>query len=73
MDDPGVKSGVVTKEEMMHYFREMYRIRRMEIAFDTEYKVGGGAQLSHSSLSVHVSPIHVIQAPPPNPSPLPPI
>jgi hypothetical protein len=39
MEDPGVKSGVATKEQLMHYFREMYTIRRMEIACDTEYKV----------------------------------
>lgn len=38
LEDPGVTAATSTKEELMHFFRTMYTIRRMEIACDTEYK-----------------------------------
>ena len=33
-----ISSVSATKEELLHFFREMYTVRRMEIACDTEYK-----------------------------------
>jgi len=33
-----MKTAVATKDEMMGYHKEMFRIRRMEITFDKEYK-----------------------------------
>jgi hypothetical protein len=31
-----------TKEELVHFFKQMYTMRRMEITNDTEYKVSIG-------------------------------
>lgn len=38
LDDPNIASAKTTKEEMMHFHKEMYTVRRMEIACDNEYK-----------------------------------
>jgi pyruvate dehydrogenase E1 component alpha subunit len=37
-DAPVQTAAKSSKEELMHYFSEMYTVRRMEIACDTEYK-----------------------------------
>lgn len=38
IDGPNVTTAVATKDELYKYFRDMYAIRRMEIACDTDYK-----------------------------------
>lgn len=38
LDDPKITTATSSKTEMLQFFRDMYTIRRMEIACDTEYK-----------------------------------
>lgn len=39
IEAPEITTASTTKEELLHFHREMYTIRRMEITCDTEYKV----------------------------------
>ena len=38
LSDAPPNTATTTKEELLHFYREMYTVRRMEIACDTEYK-----------------------------------
>jgi pyruvate dehydrogenase E1 component alpha subunit len=38
LDDPNISTASTSKEELLHFHRQMYTIRRMEVACDTEYK-----------------------------------
>lgn len=38
-EGPTTTKAVASKDEMIKYFEDMYTVRRMEIACDTEYKV----------------------------------